>query len=85
MKKAAKVGRQRRMISVPPDVSTSMDDHPEVNWSKIAVEAFRVKLEAIKSVRELPQDAAELLDSVVDALRNVNRLLHLLETTIQPK
>jgi len=45
--------RHSRSVSIPPEIAKRMDLYPGENWSKIATEAFKTRLEQIQQHEKL--------------------------------
>ena len=44
-------------LSVPPDLKEEMDSHPEMNWSEVARQAIRQKMDVLRKVEEIERKA----------------------------
>lgn len=55
---------QRRMISLSADLDSRMEKHPEVNWSRVAADAFERKLGELAAMK-----VSKTMDDVIQRLR----------------
>lgn len=49
-------------VSVDNDLKARMDDHPEINWSQVARDAFEEKLVDLETIEKLKD--FELMDEI---------------------
>lgn len=49
-------------VSVDDDLKARMDDHPEINWSQVARDAFEEKLVDLETIEKLKD--FELMDEI---------------------
>ena len=54
-------------VSIDESLKERMDDHPEINWSEVARQAFREKIQNLEVMEELVEDS-ELTDEDVEEL-----------------
>lgn len=47
-------------LSVPPDLKEEMDLHPEMNWSEVARQAIRQKMDVLRKVEEIEKKAKKV-------------------------
>lgn len=45
-------------LAVPDDLKQKMDAFPEMNWSAVAREAFKKRIELLEKFREFTRDSA---------------------------
>lgn len=71
-------------VTVPDEFKEKMDDHPEINWSQVAREAFEEKIVDLETVEKLKdfeiideiaskselteEDAAEIAERIDEAM-----------------
>ena len=57
-------------VSVDDDLKKQMNDHPEINWSEVARQSFRGKLDELGTLERLNQvlDDSQLTHEDVDEL-----------------
>lgn len=54
-------------VSIDESLKERMDDHPEINWSEVARQAFREKIRNLEVMEEIVEDS-ELTDEDVEEL-----------------
>ena len=54
-------------VSIDESLKERMDDHPEINWSEVARQAFREKIRNPEVMEEIVEDS-ELTDEDVEEL-----------------
>ena len=59
-------------LSVPPDLKSEMDTFPEMNWSEVAREAIRKRIEMLKKFKEFTRDSAFTEEDALRLGRLVN-------------
>ncbi len=57
-------------VTVPDEFKQEMNEHPEINWSQVAREAFEERLSKLKTVEELDEitSKSELTEEDVDEI-----------------
>lgn len=65
-------------VTIPDEFKEEMDEHPEINWSQVAREAFQDKLDRLKAFEEIEEiaskselteeDAEEIAEKVKEGL-----------------
>jgi len=54
-------------VNVDEDLKSQMEDHPEINWSEVARNAFEEKIGDLEMMEQLSSDS-ELTEEDVDEL-----------------
>ena len=54
-------------VNVDKDLKAQMDNHPEINWSEVARNAFEEKIDDLEMMERLSSDS-ELTEEDVDEL-----------------
>ena len=62
-------------LSVPIELKTRMEDHPEMNWSEVARRAFRQKLEDLEMLREITSKSKLTEKDALELGKELNRKL----------
>lgn len=57
-------------INVDDDLKTQMEDHPEINWSAVARNAFEEKIDDLEMMQRLSSES-ELTEEDVDELADL--------------
>jgi len=63
-------------LSVPEELKSEMDSHPEMNWSEIARQAIRNKIALLKKMDALVANSEFTDRDALDLGRKVNRSLN---------
>jgi hypothetical protein len=63
-------------ITVPNEMKNDLDLFPEINWSEVARQAFREKIEDLKFLIEYKKNSDLTEEDAILLGRNVNRSLH---------
>jgi hypothetical protein len=45
-------------LAVPKELKNKMEEHPEINWSEVARQAFKQKLKDLEFLREFKKDSS---------------------------
>lgn len=59
-------------IAVPEELKAHMDKRPEMNWSEIARQAWRKKLEALEAMDELTENSGISDEEILKISRKIN-------------
>ncbi len=62
-------------LSVPPELKSKMDEFPEMNWSEIARQAIRKRLELLRKMDEMFANSELTEEDAIRLGRKVNRSL----------
>ena len=60
-------------LSVPEELKTQMEHHPEMNWSEIARQAIREKLQLLRKLDELVAKSKMTERDALDLGRKINK------------
>lgn len=60
-------------LSIPEELKTEMDKHPEMNWSEIARQAIREKINLLKKMDKLLRHSTLTEKDALVLGRKVNR------------
>lgn len=60
-------------LSVPEDLKLEMDSHPELNWSEIARQAIKNKLDILKRMDSLLANSKLTEQDAIELGRKVNK------------
>lgn len=63
-------------ITVPKEMKNDLDLFPEINWSEVARQAFREKIEDLKFLIEYKKNSDLTEEDAILLGRKVNRSLH---------
>ena len=63
-------------ITVPNEMKNDLDLFPEINWSEVARQAFREKIEDLKFLIEYKKNSDLTEEDAILLGRKVNRSLH---------
>jgi hypothetical protein len=57
-------------VTVPDDFKQEMEEHPEINWSQVAREAFEDRIDRIETMEELEEitSKSELTEEDVEEI-----------------
>lgn len=62
-------------LAVPEELKEQMDEHREINWSEVAREAFRQKLEDLEFLREFKSESELTDEEAAELGRKLNKRL----------
>ena len=60
-------------LAVPEDIKKEMEKFPEINWSAIAREAIKKRVELLKKFREFTKDSTMTEEDAIRFGREVNK------------
>ena len=60
-------------LAVPDDIKREMEKFPEINWSVIAREAIKKRVELLKKFREFAKDSTMTEEDAIRFGREVNK------------
>jgi len=60
-------------LAVPDDIKREMEKFPEINWSVIAREAIKKRVELLKKFREFTKDSTMTEEDAIRFGREVNK------------
>lgn len=60
-------------VSVDEDLKQRMDEHPEINWSEVARQAFQEKLEDLELMEKLASESSLTEEDVEEISRKINQ------------
>ena len=63
-------------ITVPKEMKNDLDLFPEINWSEVARQAFREKIEDLKFLLEYKKNSKMTEEDTIRLGKEVNRSLH---------
>lgn len=63
-------------ITVPKEMKNDLDLFPEINWSEVARQAFREKIEDLKFLLEYKKNSKMTEKDAIRLGKEVNRSLH---------
>ena len=63
-------------ITVPQEMKNDLDLFPEINWSEVARQAFREKIEDLKFLIEYKKNSRMTEEDALRLGKEVNRSLH---------
>jgi len=58
-------------VTVPDDFKHEMEQHPEINWSHVAREAFQEKLDRLETLEE-PEEIASKSDLTEEDVEEIS-------------
>lgn len=59
-------------LSVPQELKTEMDKHPEFNWSEVAREAIKTKLHLLERFKEFTRESTFTEEDAIELGRKVS-------------
>ncbi len=63
-------------ITVPQELKKDLELFPEINWSEVARQAFKEKIEDLKFLMEFKKNSKLTEDDAIRMGKEVNRSLH---------
>ena len=60
-------------LSVPEDLKSMMDEHPEINWSAVAREAIKKRLVLMERFKAFAKDSELTEDDALQLGKNARR------------
>ena len=60
-------------LSVPEDLKSMMDEHPEINWSAVAREAIKKRLVRMERFKAFAKDSELTEDDALQLGKNARR------------
>ncbi len=63
-------------LAVPDELKSQMEDHPEVNWSEVARQAFRLKLRDLLVLEKIAAHGQLTEAEAIEVGRKVNDSLY---------
>jgi len=63
-------------ITIPKEMKNDLDLFPEINWSEVARQAFRSKVEDMKFLMEFKKNSTMTEEDALRLGKKVNRSLH---------
>ncbi len=63
-------------ITIPKEMKNDLDLFPEINWSEVARQAFRSKVEDMKLLMEFKKNSTMTEEDALRLGKKVNRSLH---------
>lgn len=62
-------------LAVPDELKKKMEKFPEMNWSEIARQAIRQRVEMLETLREFTKDSTMTEEDALELGRKVNKAL----------
>lgn len=63
-------------ITVPKEMKKDLDLFPEINWSEVARQAFKEKINDLKFLKEFKKESKLTEEDSIELGKEVNRSLH---------
>ncbi|MGD9779123.1 hypothetical protein [Methanomethylovorans sp.] len=63
-------------LSIPDDLMTEMDISKEINWSEVAREAIRIKINQLRMLRAITSRSQLSQEDALELGKQINESLH---------
>jgi len=63
-------------ITIPKEMKNDLDMFPEINWSEVARQAFKTKIEDLKFLMEFKKNSTMTEEDALRLGKEVSRSLH---------